>query len=68
MTNEQTIVEIMKLDQTGMGGLTAEGEKKLQEMIQSRLAEEQTGAHTPKEYAYLYTRLLPSKDKARTKA
>ena len=68
MTNEQTIITIMKLDQTGMGGLTAEGEKKLQEMIQSRLAEEQTGAHAPKEHTYLYTRLLPSTKRACTKA
>lgn len=62
MTNEQTVIQIMKLDQTVFGGMTKEGEEMLRKMMQPA----QTGEDTPKEYAYLYTRLIPSTNKART--
>ena len=63
MTNAQTVIEIMKLDQTGFGGLTKEGEAYLRKMMQAEVTTEQS----PKEYAYLYTRLIPSMNKACTK-
>ena len=62
MTNAQTVIDIMKLDQTGFGGLTKEGEAYLRKMMQAEV----TGEQSPKECAYLYTRLLPSKGKTRT--
>lgn len=66
MTNEQTVIQIMKLDQTGFGGMTKEGEAMLQQMIEATLTAEQRKADTAKEYSYLYTRLIPSSNKART--
>lgn len=66
MTNEQTVIQIMKLDQTGFGGMTPEGEAYLRKMMQDAVTEEQTEEETPKERAYLYTRLIRSTNKART--
>ncbi len=67
MTNEQTVIQIMKLDQTGFGGMTKEGEAYLQKLMQDAVTTEQTGEETPKVHSYLYTRLIPSGVKTRTK-
>ncbi|CDQ22550.1 hypothetical protein [Halobacillus karajensis] len=68
MTNEQTVIQIMKLDQTGMGGMTKEGEAYLQKLMQDVVAQEQTEEESPKLHSYLYTRLIRSTNKARTYA
>ncbi len=66
MTNEQTVIQIMKLDQTGFGGMTKEGEAYLQKLMQDAVAHDQTEEETPKVHSYLYTRLIRSTNKART--
>ena len=62
MTNEQTVLQIVKLIQGGKGYLTKQGQETMDKMIQQHLAQE----HTGKVHSFEYSIPKAAKKKART--